>query len=83
MSDTSGEGLQKSQGKSAMIRFGVYGQPGSYAGMTIRQVRAELADLWQIPADAKGYKGKEVLSDDYVIQPNDVIDYHRQLGEKG
>lgn len=68
---------------NANIRYGVYGQPGNYAGRTVAQVREELSKLWGIPADAAAYKGKERLDDSTVIQPGDQIEFHRKMGEKG
>lgn len=68
---------------TATVRYGVYNQPGPYVGRTIGQIRAELGPMWNIPADAQAYKGKELLDASYEIQPNDNIEFHRKMGEKG
>lgn len=68
---------------NANVKYGVYGQPGNYANKSVAQVRADLGNLWGIPADAAAYKGKERLEDNYVIQPGDQIEFHRKQGEKG
>lgn len=67
----------------ANVRYGVYSQPGSYAGQTVAEVRSQLGKMWNIPGDAHAYKGKEQLDGNYVIQPNDQIEFHRKMGEKG
>jgi len=36
-----------------------------------------------IPTDAIAYKGKDKLDENYVIQPNDNLEFHRRAGEKG
>lgn len=70
-------------GQPARVRYGVHNQTGEIAGKTIGQVRAERARAWQLPSDAQAYKGTEKLSDDYMIQPGDNIEFHRRQGEKG
>lgn len=79
------EGAQGGQAKAANanVRYGVYGQPGNYAGKSVSQVRTDLGQMWGIPADAAAYKGKERLQDDYIIQAGDQIEFHRKQGEKG
>lgn len=67
----------------AVIRYGVYNQPGAFVGKSIGDVRRSLAPQWGIPDDARPYKGKEQLNDDYIIQAGDNIEIHRQMGEKG
>lgn len=74
---------QAPQGGMAQIRFGVYNNPGNHAGKTVKAVRDELGKLWGVPADASAFSGKEKLSDDYVIKPNDNLEFHRRAGEKG
>lgn len=78
----------KAKGKAqanamANVRYGVYNQPGPYAGQTISEVRNQLGKLWNIPPDAQAYKGKEQLDANYTIQPGDHIEFHRKMGEKG
>jgi hypothetical protein len=68
---------------TASIRYGVYNQPGNYVGKTVAQVRADLAPQWGIPNDAQAFKGKDKLSEDYVVQEGDHLELHRRMGEKG
>lgn len=70
-------------GGQATVRFGVYNQPGGYAGKKVSDVRKELGNLWKIPGDAQAYKGKTKVDENYIIQPGDVLDFHRKMGEKG
>ncbi len=67
----------------ANVRFGVYNQPAPVAGKTVREAREQFSRLWAIPTDAVAYKGKDKLDENYVIQPNDNVEFHRRAGEKG
>lgn len=69
--------------KQATIRFGVYNQPGGYAGKTIGDVKRQFGELWNMPADVVIQKGKTVIEDSYVIQAGDTIDFVKRMGEKG
>lgn len=68
---------------SASVQFGIYKQAGGFAGKTVRQVREERGKLWGIPQDANAYSGSQKLDEDYVIQSDDQIEFHRRAGEKG
>lgn len=83
MTEAAASAASAGASQQATIRYGIYNQPGAYAGRTVADVRAQLATQWNIPSDAKPHKGKVVIEDNYVIQPNDAIDFHRQMGEKG
>lgn len=65
--------------KLANVRYGLYGQPGPYAGKSVAEVRSEVGTLWNIPPDAAAFKGKDRLADDYVIQPGDQVEFHKFL----
>lgn len=67
----------------ANVRYGVYNQPANVSGKTVAQVRDQFSKLWGISSDAIAYKGKDKLDENYVIQPNDNIEFHRRAGEKG
>lgn len=67
----------------ANVRYGVYNQPAPVSGKTIGQVREQFSKLWGISSDAIAYKGKDKLDENYVIQANDNIEFHRRAGEKG
>lgn len=71
------------QSGMATVRYSVYNQPGPYVGKSVNEVRAQLGGLWNIPADAAAFKGKEQLQGDYVIQPGDSIEFLKKQGEKG
>jgi len=70
-------------GQPANIRFGVYSQPAPVSGKTVAEVRQQFAKIWGISSDAIAYKGKDKLDENYVIQPNDNLEFHRRSGEKG
>lgn len=74
---------QTSQSQMANVRFGVYTQPAPVAGKTVREVREQFSKLWGIPSDAVAYKGKDKLDENYVIDANDNLEFHRRAGEKG
>jgi hypothetical protein len=67
----------------ANVRYGVYNQPAPVSGKTVGQVREQFSKLWGISSDAIAYKGKDKLDENYVIQPNDNVEFHRRAGEKG
>jgi hypothetical protein len=79
----SGSAAQKSASGVANVRFGVYNQPTPIAGKSIKDAREQFGKLWGIPTDAVAYKGKDKLDENYVIQPNDNVEFHRRAGEKG
>lgn len=83
MAQDHGATAQGKAGGQATVRYGVYNQPGSYAGQSVQDVRKQLGKLWNIPDDAQAYKGKTKLDENYVIQPGESIDFHRKMGEKG
>jgi hypothetical protein len=79
----SGASASKATSGVANVRFGVYNQPSPIAGKTVNQAREQFGKLWGIPSDAIAYKGKDKLDENYVIQPNDNVEFHRRAGEKG
>lgn len=72
-----------SSGGVANVRFGVYSQATPVAGKSIKEIRDQFSKLWGIPTDATAYKGKDKLDENYVVQPNDNLEFHRRAGEKG
>jgi len=72
-----------SQNEVAGVRYGVYNQFAPVAGKTVAQVREQFSKVWGISSDAVAYKGKDKLDENYVIQPNDNLEFHRRSGEKG
>jgi len=83
MSNQSGQSRQATPQNMATVRYGAMKGPGPYAGMTVAQLREKLSDAWGIPPNAPAVKGKNQLSEDHVIQPTDVIDFTKPMGEKG
>lgn len=67
----------------ATLCYGVYVETGDLAGRSIKELRDTYGGLWQMPEGVTAYKGKEQVSDDYIVQPGDRIEYYRKLGEKG
>jgi hypothetical protein len=70
------------QGK-ATVQYGIHRQQSNFVGKTVRQVREERGKLWGVPNDANAFLGSQKLDEDYVIQENDAIEFHRKAGEKG
>jgi hypothetical protein len=75
--------MGSSSGGVANVRFGVYSQATPVAGKSIKEIRDQFSKLWGIPSDATAYKGKDKLDENYVIQANDNLEFHRRAGEKG
>lgn len=67
----------------ATIQYGVYSENTQIAGKTIKELRAIYGKLWSIPQDATAYKGKEAMTEDYIVKPNDTVEFFRKQGEKG
>lgn len=74
---------QATTNQMANIKYGVVSQPMPMAGKTIGDVRNAVQGSWKVPGDAEAFKGKTKLDENYVIQPNDKIEFVRRLGEKG
>jgi len=70
-------------GGIANVRFGVYSQSTPVVGKTVKEIREQFGKLWGIPSDATVYKGKDKMDDNYVVQANDNLEFHRRAGEKG
>lgn len=84
MADEAAAAQQPADGqKLANFRYGVYANPGPFVGRTVAEVREHLGNLWQVPADATAFKGKQKLEDNYVVLEGDNIEFHRRQGEKG
>lgn len=83
MNEGTSTGTAKSVSGVANVRFGVYSQPSNVAGKSVKEAREQFSKLWGIPTDAIAYKGKDKLTEDYVIQPGDNVEFHRRAGEKG
>ena len=81
--NSSGSEASQPSGQMANVRFGVYTQPAPVAGKTVSQIREQFSKLWGIPSDAVAYKGKDKVAEDYVVGPNDNLEFHRRAGEKG
>lgn len=65
------------------LRFGGYSSNAPLVGKTIAEARVSASAQWGTPGDAKAFKGKEQLEDNYVLQPGDEIEFHKRQGEKG
>jgi hypothetical protein len=83
MQNNNLNGSGSSSNGVANVRFGVYSQATPVAGKSIKEIRDQFSKLWGIPSDATAYKGKDKLDENYVVQPNDNLEFHRRAGEKG
>ncbi len=80
--ELGGEAASKAP-KMASARFGAYNQPGPWVGITVKELRKKVSNMWGVPEDATAFIGKNQLKDDYVIKDKDEIEFHRRMGEKG
>lgn len=71
------------QSGQATVCYGVYVESNQLAGKTVKDVRQAYARLWNIPADAVAYKGKAAMTEDYILEQGDTIEFFRKAGEKG
>lgn len=78
-----GTGTAASAGK-AQVKYGSSNETDAlFVGRTVQEVRVSRAAAWNIPADARAYRGRDVVADDYVIKAGDTIEFARRMGEKG
>lgn len=66
----------------ARVRFGIYNRILT-AYLTVGEFRDMYTRAWRIPTDAVAYSGQHVLTDDYLIQPGDVIEFYRRMERRG
>lgn len=68
----------------AKVVYGSYDEiSDQFVGWTVAQVRFARAAAWSIPDDAKAYRGREVVNEDYVIARGDLVEFIRKQGDKG
>jgi len=68
----------------AQIKYAGFAEADTlFVGQSISAVRDARGDAWSIPSDAKAFRGKDQLDENYIIQSGDVIEFHRRMGEKG
>jgi len=67
----------------ATLCYGPWVETADLAGKSIKELRGTYTNLWTIPDDAVAYKGKEAMTEDYIVQPGDRIELFRRMGEKG
>lgn len=72
-----------SSNETATFRHGPFNHPLKFVGLTVKQAREKLGDAWSVPSDAKAMNGKQQLSDDYIIQSGDEIEFVKKQGQKG
>jgi hypothetical protein len=78
------EGLvQAPQGKCT-VRYGVHNLPDlNIAGKTVGKVRGSLKTALNIDEKAKSLVNGKEVNDDYVLQPDDNLEFVRLAGTKG
>jgi hypothetical protein len=78
-----GSGTPAQAGK-ATVKYGSQNDTdGLFVGRTVSEVRGSRAAAWNIPTDARAYRGRDTVGDDYVIKAGDTIEFARRMGEKG
>lgn len=84
MAEQFNPGAQQGARPTAKVEHNVHRDTkADFVGMSVAQFREKYSRPWSIAPDAKFMKGKEQLSETYVIQPNDEISIHKNMGEKG
>lgn len=78
-SEGPGEPPFRDNYEPARVRYGVMNRVIT-AYMTVGEFRATYARAWRLPPDAEAYSGRFHLEDEYLIQPGDVIEFHRRMG---
>ncbi len=78
-----GQGTAAQAGK-ATVKYGSQNDTdGLFVGRSVQEVRASRAAAWNIPSDARAYRGRDTVGDDYIIKAGDTIEFARRMGEKG
>jgi hypothetical protein len=68
----------------AKVVYGSYDEASDlFVNQTVKQVRHARGAAWSIPSDAKAYRGREQVSEDYQLKRGDVIEFIRRQGDKG
>lgn len=69
---------------NAKVVAGTYEEAHSaFVGMTVAQVRLARSEAFNIASDAKAYRGREEVNEDYVLRRGDQIEFVRRQGDKG
>lgn len=82
MGNVQGQGGNQSNGV-ASVRYNAFNQPGKHAGKTVSEVRAELGNIWGIPADAQAFINDKKVDDSTTLGEGDTLVFHRKSGDKG
>jgi hypothetical protein len=64
------------------IVYGINSPKANLAGMKIFQVKRKYSSVFGIAPDAVAMANQEKVSDDYVVQPGDEIEFVKPAGEK-
>lgn len=70
-------------GQNATLKYGVYIETANWSGKSVSEARAHYARLWNIPADADAHVGKVKVGENHTIEPGEIIEFHKKMGEKG
>lgn len=68
---------------TVMVIHGIHSLTLPLAGRTVGAVRQALAPVLNIRADALGVVSGAPVGEDYVLAPDDVLEFVRLAGEKG
>lgn len=70
--------------EKATVRYSMYtDSSASLVGKTVRQVREQYGQSWEIDPQASAFIGKTQIGDDHIISQGDDIQFMRRQGEKG
>ena len=76
------EPFSDSQGRVEVIH-GVYSHTMPLAGMSVDQVRVELADRMHIDPEAVAVVNGEPVNEDFILGEGQVLTFVKPAGEKG
>ena len=71
-------------GGQAKVKYGVLDTniPTTH-GLTVDAIKNNYQSQWSMPADVEPRVGGQKVDDNYVLQANDMLEFHRRSGEKG
>ena len=75
--------IKKIEEGFARVICGITDRELRIVGATVGEVRAQLVDMFNIPANALALMNGGEVSADYVIKANDVLEFSQKLGTKG
>lgn len=68
----------------ATVKSGVWDKESEgFVGRNVQGIRDEFQPFWTIPEDATPYVNNQPVDGNYVMKPEDNLEFVRKSGEKG